>query len=90
MLGAQIYCRVTAIGFGFTNIGKPSDQYRKEYHHKKKHKYSLFVILIVEARVLDPDWILIQPGFNQVSGSGSISVFGIWIWIQEGKNDPQK
>jgi hypothetical protein len=27
-------------------------------------------------------------GFNQVSGFGS--VFGIWIRIQEGKNDPQK
>jgi hypothetical protein len=27
-------------------------------------------------------------GFNQVSGSGS--VFGIRIRIQEGKNDPQK
>jgi hypothetical protein len=36
----------------------------------------------------DPDWILIVSGFNQVSGSGS--VFGIRIRIQEGKNYPQK
>ncbi len=28
--------------------------------------------------------------FNQVSGSGSGSLFGIWIGINGGKNDPQK
>jgi hypothetical protein len=32
--------------------------------------------------------IRIGSGFNRVSGSGS--GFGIRIWIQEGKNDPQK
>jgi len=37
-------------------------------------------------RVSDPDPDFY--GFNQVSGSGSL--FGIRIRIQEGKNDPQK
>jgi hypothetical protein len=57
---------------------------------RQKH---LACLLTVKA-VMDPATLEVTThqgfgsGFNQVSGSGS--VFGIRIRIQEGKNDPQK
>jgi hypothetical protein len=54
--------------------------------HKKIHEGIInmkrFSTMTQRTRVADSD------GFNRVSGSGS--VFGIRIRIQEGKNDPQK
>jgi hypothetical protein len=49
------------------------------------------VVLVAAHRHLQPElriWIRTGSEFNRVSGSGS--VFGIRIRIQEGKNDPQK
>jgi hypothetical protein len=48
---------------------------------------SVFTLIFIS--VVDPDPYLIRIGsvFNRASGSGS--VFGIRIRIQEGKNDPQ-
>ncbi len=47
---------------------------------------------LVQGSDPDSDWIRIRigSGFNQVSASGSGSVLGIRIRIQEGKNEPQK